>query len=229
MDVAWNWLKDVGSGSLNFNLQATILDYYETKQSPAPFDVETDWAGSLGPAASLTGTNSGAYEYRLFGSVNYARNNWNLALRMRYLPSVFTAQYQTQQAIKQNNADVTAGGPGILLSYTPTTEFESNDYSIFDLSFGWNINDMISLRGGITNLFDTEPEVVGASTGYPIGTNLQGVCPGLGGGTSPPGCQAPLAFSLPGAAGGVPAAGSYQPGYYDTLGRRFFIGMSVRF
>ena len=122
MDVAWNWLKDVGSGSLNFNLQATILDYYETKQSPAPFDVETDWAGSLGPAVTLTGTNSGAYDYRLFGSVNYARNNWNLALRMRYLPSVFTAQYQTQQAIKQNNADVIAGGPGIQLSYTPTTD-----------------------------------------------------------------------------------------------------------
>ncbi len=118
------------------------------------------------------------------------------------------------------------GGAGILLSYTPTTEFESNDYSLFDLSFGWNINDTIALRGGITNLFDTEPEVVGATTGYPIGTDLQGVCAGLG---SPPGCQAPLSFSRPGAAGGVPAMGSYQPGYYDTLGRRFFVGMSVRF
>ena len=229
MDIAWDWFKPVGSGNLAFNLQATILDYYKTKQSPASFDVETDWAGSLGPAASLTGTNAGAYEYRLFGSVNYSRNNWNLALRARYLPSVFTAQYATQQAVKESNAAVSAGGPGILVSYTPTTEYESNDYSIFDLSFGWNINDMISLRGGITNLFDTEPEVVGASTGYPIGTNLQGVCPGLGGGTSPPGCQAPLNFSLPGAAGGVPPAGAYNPGYYDTLGRRFFLGMSVRF
>ena len=178
MDVAWNWNKDVGSsGSLNFNLQATILDYYETKQSPAPFDVETDWAGSLGPAASLTGTNSGAYDYRLFGSVNYARNNWNLALRMRYLPSVFTAQYQSQQAIKENNAAVVAGGPGIQLSYTPTTEYESNDYSIFDLSFGWNINDMISLRGGITNLFDTEPEVVGVEHGISDRHQLAGCLP----------------------------------------------------
>ena len=231
MDVAWNWLKPVGDsgGTLNFNLQATILDYYKTKQSPAAFDVETDWKGSLGPAASLTGTNSGAYDYRLFGSVNYGRNDWNLALRWRHLPSVFTAQYATQQAIKQNNASVVAGGPGILLSYTPTTEYESNDYNIFDLSFGWDINDTLSLRGGITNLLDTEPEVVGASTGYPIGTNLQGVCPALGGGTSPPGCQAPLSFSLEGAAGGVPAAGSYQPGYYDTLGRRFFVGLSMQF
>jgi iron complex outermembrane receptor protein len=226
MDIAWNWAKSIGAANLNFNLQATILDYYKTKQSPAPFDVETDWKGSLGPAMSLTGTNAGAYDYRLFGSVNYARSNWNVALRMRYLPSVFTAQYASQQAIKENNATVAAGAPGILLSYTPTTEFESNDYSVFDLSFGWNINDTIALRGGITNLFDTDPEVVGASTGYPTSTNLQGVCASLG---SPPGCQNPLAFSLPGAAGGVPAMGNYNPGYYDTLGRRFFLGMSVRF
>jgi len=224
MDVAWNWSRPLGAANLGFNLQATILDYYRTKTSPAPFDVDTDWAGSLGP--TLTGTNAGAYDYRLFGSVNYARPNWNVALRMRYLPSVFTAQYASQQAIKQNNADVSAGGAGILLSYTPTTEYESNDYSIFDLSFGVNVTDSLSLRGGITNLFDTEPEVVGASTGYAVGTNLPGVCAGLG---SPPGCQNPLAYSLEGAAGGVPAGGNYQPGYYDTLGRRFFVGMSLRF
>jgi outer membrane receptor protein involved in Fe transport len=132
---------------------------------------------------------------------------------------VYTAAYASQQAIKKNNASVAAGGPGILLSYQPTTEYQSNSYSLFDLSFGWNINDTISLRGGITNLLDTEPEVVGASTGYPVGTNLAGVCGSLG---SPPGCQNPVAYSLEG-------TGTWNPGYYDTLGRRFFIGMSMRF
>jgi len=220
MDIAWNWFKPVGSGNLGFNLQATILDYYKTKQSPAPFDVETDWAGSLGP--TLTGTNGGAYDYRLFGSVNYSRNDWNVGLRWRHLPSVFSAGYATQQAQKANNAAVAAGGPGILLSYTPTTEYESADYNVFDLNFGWNINDTLSFRGGITNVFDTEPEMVGGSTGYPVGTNLAGVCTEIGGGTPPPGCTNPFAYSLPGYV-------TYNPGYYDTLGRRYFVGLSMQF
>lgn len=220
MDIGWNWFKPIGGANLGFSLQATILDYYKTKQSPAPFDVETDWAGSLGP--TLSGTNGGAYDYRLFGSVNYSRNDWNVALRWRHLPSTFSAAYATQQAQKANNAAVAGGAPGILLSYTPTTEYESNAYNLFDLSFGWNINDTLSFRGGITNVFDTEPEMVGGSNGYPIGTNLAGVCSELGGGTAPPGCTNPFAYSLPGYV-------SYNPGYYDTLGRRFFVGLSMQF
>jgi outer membrane receptor protein involved in Fe transport len=218
LDIAWNWFRPLaGQGTLGFNLSATILDYYKTKTSPASFDVETDWKGSLGP--TLTGTNGGAYDYRLFGSVNYSRNDWNVGLRWRHLPSVWTAGYASQQAIKENNAAVTAGGPGILLGYTPTTEIESSSYDIFDLSFGLRINDTLSFRGGITNLFDTEPEVVGASTGYPLGTTLTSVCTDLG---SPPGCQNPLGYSLPG-------SGSWNAGYYDTVGRRFFVGLSMQF
>jgi hypothetical protein len=228
MDITWNWSKPVGGSLLNFNLQATVLDYYETKASSAPFDVLTDWKGSLGPQG-LTGVNAGAYDYRLFGSVNWARNNWNVALRMRYLPSVFSAGYNTQLAQKENNAAVAAGGPGVMLSYTPTTEYESSDYSIFDLSFGWNVSDSVSLRGGITNLLDTEPEMVGGSTGYPTSTNLTQVCEGLGFPNSPgtppaqsQGCTDPFGYSLPGYV-------IYNPAYYDVLGRRFFLGLSVRF
>lgn len=219
MDVAVNWLKPLqNEGTIGVNFTATILDYYKTKTSPAPFDVETDWKGSLGP--TLTGTNPGAYDYRLFGSVNYARSNWNVALRWRHLPPVWTAGYASQQAIKENNASVAAGAPGLLLSYTPTTEIQSNDYNIFDLSFGWNINDMLSLRGGITNLFDTDPEVTGASTGYGVGgTPIGSVCSGLG---SPVGCQNPTSYS-------TTAPGNWNAGYYDTLGQRFFIGMSLQF
>jgi len=220
MDIAWNWAKPIGSSRLNFNLQATVLDSYKTRASPAPFDPETEWKGSLGP--TLTGTNPGAYDYRLFGSVNYARSNWNVGLRMRYLPSVWSAGYAVQQAQKANNAAVAAGEPGILLSYTPTTEYKSDSYTVFDLSFGWNTTEKISLRGGITNLFNTDPVMVGGSTGYPTTTTLSSVCSDLGGGTAPPGCTNPFGYSLPGYV-------TYNPGYYDTLGRRYFVGMSVRF
>jgi outer membrane receptor protein involved in Fe transport len=103
-----------------------------------------------------------------------------------------------------------------LLSYTPTTETETDSYSIFDLSFNWNVTDAITLRGGITNLLDEEPVEVGSTTGYPIGTNLAGVC-----GTAP-GCVAPNAFSMP-------STGGFNGGYYDTVGRRYFLGFQVSF
>ncbi len=218
MDVALNWSKAVGAGKIGFNLNGTILDSYRTRTSPAPFDPETEWKGSLGP--TLTGTNGGAYAYRLFGGVTYSRSDWNVGLRWRHLPSVYTAAYATQQAIKKNNYEVATGAAsGILLGYTPTTEVQSNSYNIFDLSLGWNINNTLSIRGGISNLLDTKPEVVGATTGYPTSTTLANVCAERGGF---PGCQAPVAFS-------VPTSGTWNAGYYDTIGRSFFVGMSAKF
>src|SRR5690606_36115435 len=138
-------------------------------------------------------------------------------LRWRHLPEVWTAAYATQLATIQNNLAVAAGGPGQIFSYTPTTEMKTDSYDIFDLAFNWNINEMLTLRGGITNLFDTDPARTGRSTGYPVGTDLAAVCDGAA-----PGCQQPQGFSLPG-------VGGFSPGYYDTLGRRFFLGMNVRF
>jgi outer membrane receptor protein involved in Fe transport len=226
MDVTVNWFRDIGSaGTLGINAQATFLDHYETRQSPAPFDPVIDWKGSLGPSPTLTGTNAGAYDYRLFGSVNFSRNNWNVGLRWRHLPSVWRYQYAEQQAIIQNNAVVSAGGPGLLLSYTPLTDIESDDYNAFDLSFGWDINDTLSLRGGITNLLDTDPVETGEQLGYNVnGTPTTQVCGSIG---NPPGCLNPFSYGIS-PPGPVSSPGTWS-GFYDTLGRRFFVGLSLRF
>jgi outer membrane cobalamin receptor len=229
-DIALNWmlpfseLEGSRQGGIGVNLQATILDYYRTKQSPADFDVETEWKGSLGP--NLTGTNGGAYDYRLFSTLTYFRNNWSVNLRWRYLPGVFTQQYASLQAVIENNARVSAGGPGMLLSYTPATggpnqdaratEIEADSYSIFDLSFNYDITDTIRIRGGITNLIDEDPVEVGSMAGYAPGTDLSAICGGA------PGCVAPTSPTLA-------TTGPFNGGYYDTLGRRYFLGFDVRF
>jgi len=221
-DIALNWFGELEElvglpGRLSASVQATVLDYYKTKTSPALYDPEIDWAGSLGP--NLAGTNGGAYDYRLFSNLTYMKDNWSVGLRWRYLPGVYTAGYAQQQAIKANNAAVKAGARGITLGYVPTTEIETGDYSVWDLNFNWTINETISLRGGVNNLLDTSPEWVGPSRGYAPGTTLSGVCSGLG---SPPGCQNPAAFSLQG-------VGTVNGGYYDVLGRRFFLGVKANF
>lgn len=227
-DVGLNWMFDLAGlgfesvpGNIGFSLQATILDYYKTKASPERFDLEYEWKGSMGP--TLSGTQGGAYDYRLFGTLTYnnTRDNWNVSMRWRHLPGVYSAGYAAQQAIKANNRAKSAGAADLLmLSYTPSTEIETDAYNIFDLSGTWDINETFSLRLGITNLLDKAPNVVGRTTGYPNAATLSTVCQGA------PGCTNPTGVSLPTNGGGL---GPFMGGYYDTLGRRFFMGIKARF
>ncbi len=219
-DIMFNWHADIAAlvgvnvpGSVNLNVKATILDSYETRQSAAPYDVPIEWKGSLGP--NLPGTQGGAYDYRLFTTLTYALETWSASLRWRHLPGVYTAGYAEQQALIANNARVAAGGDGIILGYTPTTEIETDSYDIFDLSGSWDINETFSVRLGITNLFNTDPTEVGSTAGYAPGSDLD-VC------NDAPGCSNPSSYSLP-------STGGFNGGYYDTVGRRFFVGMKVRF
>jgi iron complex outermembrane recepter protein len=223
LDILFNWFFDFARlgvekvpGTIGFSLQATLLDSYETRQSPAPYDAPIEWKGSLGP--NLPGTQAGAYDYRLFGTLTYnnTRDKWSVSMRARYLPPVWTAAYAEQQSIIANNAAVTAGGAGVILGYTPTTEIQTDSYTIFDFSGTWDINDTYSLRFGITNLFDKAPPDVGSTAGYAPGMDRSTVCQGA------PGCSNPTAYSLY-------ARGGFSGGYYDTLGRRFFMGLKARF
>jgi outer membrane receptor protein involved in Fe transport len=229
IDFGVNWnaqLSDLGfdlPGGLNINVLSTWLDYYKTKESPEDFDLQTEWVGSLGP--TLTGTNAGAYDFRVITNFTYSLNNWNVNLRWRHLPSVITAANASQNANIAHNESVAAGGPGFFLSYVPGAGgpaggpfLDVDSHNVLDLSFTWNINEMFSLRGGIDNIIDFAPETTMANDGYPAGTNLSAVCGGA------PGCVNPTAFTL-----GSPGAGVTNGGYYDTLGRRFFLGLKAQF
>ncbi len=216
--------------NLGFNLQATILDYYKTKQSPAPFDVETDWAGSLGP--NLSGTNAGAYDYRLFGSVNYSRNDWNVALRWRHLPSVFSAQLRNSAGDQEEQRCVAAGGRASCSSYTPTTEYRVGRLQPlrFVVRLGYQRHAVVPRRYHELVRYRARRWWAARRAIRLRSPTWRSVCESLG---APPGCRTlrlavsqgctdPVAFGLPGY---VP----YNPGYYDTLGRRFFIGLSMQF
>ncbi|MGV3590252.1 MAG: TonB-dependent receptor domain-containing protein [Gammaproteobacteria bacterium] len=223
IDIAANWRAEFGDlgiglpGGLALSVQMTYIDSYRTKESLEDFDPEIEWVGSLGP--TLTGTNPGAYDYRLFTSLTYFKDDWSVGLRWRHLPSVITADRAKQNALIANNAAAAAGAAGAVpLSYTPITDAGIGSYDIFDMSFNWTINEKLTLRGGITNLLDTSPEITGRETGYAPGTDLTSVCGGA------PGCVNPTAPQLASSGAGIT-----NPGYYDVLGRRFFLGMKARF
>jgi iron complex outermembrane receptor protein len=224
VDFGVNWgaaLSDLGMqsvpGRVGLSVQGTWLDYYKTKTSPANFDPWIDWKGSLGP--NMQGFNGGAYSYRLYSSVNYSVSDLSFSLRWRHLPAVSGTARATQDAIIQNNAAAKAGAAGLaVLSYTPQTDWMAPAYDAFDFSANWNINDTFSIRAGINNLFDTAPVITGKTSGYPVGTNLAGVCGGA------PGCQNPTSYSL-----GTTGQGTTSPGFYDVLGRSFFLGAKAKF
>ena len=223
VDFGINWmgqLSDMGlsslPGAISLNVQGTWLDYYKTKQSAANYDPTTDWKGSLGP--NLQGFNAGAYTYRLFTNLTYVLPTLNVGLRWRHLPAVAVAAKAAEDAIIENNAAAAAGSGAPILSYTPTTAQMAPAYDAFDLSANWNLNDTISIRAGINNVLDTQPALTGISKGYPLGTTLSAVCNGA------PGCVNPGGYSLPSS-----GQGTTNGGYYDVLGRSFFLGFKAKF
>jgi len=232
VDLQLNWmaqLADLGlrgvPGAITFNTQDSLLDYYRTKNSPAAFDVNTNWKGSMGP--NLVGTNGGAYSFRLFSSIGWVMPSFGINLRWRFLPSINSANHAAQQAIIDNDNRVAATGKGTMLSYIPNTDLAAPAWSAFDLSGSWNINKVIAIRGGINNLLNKEPPIApnplgsGATAGYPVGTNLNAVCSAA---AAAKGCVNPSAYSLPNDGHGQTSAG-----FYDVYGRTFFLGVTARF
>jgi iron complex outermembrane recepter protein len=223
-DVALNWFSELGDigvplpGGFGINVQATILDYYRTKQSPANFDVVTEWKGSLGP--DLSGTNPGAYDYRLFTSFNYSLDKLNVSLRWRYLPEVITANEAAINAKIENNKRVAGGGEGVLISYTPTTSIPAADYSVFDLSMNYQFSEKLSLRAGIDNLLDKQPSLTGQTYGVGV-TEYNNVCTSA---AKALGCVNPTGPSL-----ATTGSGATSAGYYDVLGRRWYMGIKATF
>jgi outer membrane receptor protein involved in Fe transport len=80
-----------------------------------------------------------SYDYRMFSTVGYNRGNWSAGLRWQHLPSIDPA-------------------PG-------TANFGTDAHDQFDVFGSWNFgnNQRYSLRGGIDNLLNADPEIVGAT------------------------------------------------------------------
>lgn len=145
IDLSTNWVKDLPSGgTLSINTMLTYLDSFKTQTTQVDDPVE--WKGTLG---NPTNSGAGMYDYRLNTTFGYrfGGGNANIGLRWRYLPKVKNGAY-----VFDKNTNV----------------FPTESYNNFDLFAGVTINDRYELRGGIDNLFDVEPAVVGA---MPTDTN----------------------------------------------------------
>ena len=93
-----------------------------------------------GPFVENAGTlaQNGQYDYRTNLRVGYTGGVFDVGINWRHLPSI-------ENAAAATNPNTTMQGAGA--------------YDLFDLSANWNINSTVSLRVGIDNLFNTDPEI----------------------------------------------------------------------
>jgi iron complex outermembrane receptor protein len=148
LDLSLNWRRAMLGGELGIN--ASINKLFSWKQ-PAAADPDApllEYAGSAG------GQNS-YYDYRLFTQFTYNRDKLSVGLNWRYLP-------KTMHESKVLTPDLTV--------------LDIEEYHVFNVNGSWRFSERLRLRGGIDNLLDEDPPVVGANpTNRNNPTNAMGV------------------------------------------------------
>jgi outer membrane receptor protein involved in Fe transport len=95
-----------------------------------------------------TGTlENSSFDYQTFTTLRYASGSWALGLRWQHLPEIDPSPDAADDVIGVDSHDQ------------------------LDLFANWTINDRYTLRAGIDNLLDEDPEIVGAT---PFDNNLGG-------------------------------------------------------
>jgi iron complex outermembrane receptor protein len=181
LDMALNWrasLADMGLGDLPGTLGVNV-SYNKLFKFTGQ-----DFVGGQVLENAGTLARGGLFNWRTVTTVRYSNGNWDLGLNWRRLPPIRSANYVTDPATTIRGAD---------------------GYSMFALTGNWDINEHLAISGGIDNLFDTQPNRVGAGA-------VTNILAASGGGSTV-----------------VNGSGSTNAGYYDVLGRRYFLNLKLRF
>ncbi len=135
VDIAFNMTKQFSFGGLNVNIVANKNIESTTQDSPvAP---ERDWSGTQGCGLQI---QCQGYDYRLFTTLNFFKDNWGMSLRHQYWPEIKAAACITAPT----GAPCYYGGV-------------QTDYHLFALSGNYQFGENYTLRVGIENLLDKEP------------------------------------------------------------------------
>jgi len=119
-----------------FGVRSSLNQLFEWQVFDVPGSPLYDYADST--------AQGGLYNWQAFTTVSYGTDRVSLALNMRYLPEVRNA----------------------ILVQTPNANVLNTDaYAVFNVNGAWTFNERFRLRGGIDNLLDEEPPIVGAQPG----------------------------------------------------------------
>ncbi|MFC4312891.1 TonB-dependent receptor domain-containing protein [Steroidobacter flavus] len=139
IDAQIDWQFPLGPGSLDVNLVANFTNSYEVQLLQG-----SAWQEFAG---TIDGTQNGGIplpDWKTLMSLTYRLPNFEAGVRWRHLPSMDDVTAVTRPA------SPAAGVPA---------------YDLFDLTLAYRLNDGILLRGGVNNLADEEPPIVGGTIG----------------------------------------------------------------
>jgi iron complex outermembrane recepter protein len=180
IDANLSWRADVADLGLASIPGALSMNVSYTKL----FEFKAqEYATQIPQENAKTLARGGMFGWRTVTTARYSNNNWDVALNWRHLPPVRNALYATDP-----NTPVRGAG----------------EYNVYGLTGNWDISKVWALTVGIDNLFDRQPERIGAG-------QTQTIAALNGGGST----------VLSGAA-------STSAGYYDVLGRRYFLNLKMR-
>jgi outer membrane receptor protein involved in Fe transport len=170
VDVQFDWsakLSDLllpAPGRVNVNVLANYTNTLTV--SAAANTPSIEFAGTLGP--NTGGLNAPAFKYRTLTTLGYANGPMSVSLRWQHLPSL---------------APIPPAAAG---------QLGAASHDEFDLFGNYMLTDTVSLRAGVDNLLNTQPEITGGTTA-------------------------------------APATGTTLPAVYDTLGRRYYVGVTLKY
>ncbi|TAJ92312.1 MAG: hypothetical protein EPO31_11935 [Gammaproteobacteria bacterium] len=181
LDIALNWratIADLGLPSVpgDLGLNVSVTKLFEFQAQ--------EFVGGAFLENADTLARGGLFDWRTVTTLRYNIDNIDVALNWRHLPSILSSNYVTDPTTSVGGAEA---------------------YDVFNLTGNWNITEAWSISGGIDNLFDRQPNRIGAGQVFNIAAEN-------GGGQTISNGN-----------------GSTSAGYYDVLGRRFFVNIKVQY
>ena len=139
IDAQIDWRIPAGPGSLDLNILANFLDSYEVQLLQG--SLWQEYAGTI------DGTQNGGIplpDWKTLTSLVYRMEKFEGGVRWRHLPEMADITSVTRPA------SPAAGVPA---------------YDLFDVTLLYKFNDHILVRGGVNNVADEEPPIVGGTIG----------------------------------------------------------------
>lgn len=139
IDTQLDWKIPAGPGSLDVSLLANFTESYEVQLLQG-----SAWQEFAG---TIDGTQNGGIpipDWKTLLSLTYRMSDFEGGVRWRHLPEMDDVTSVTRPA---------SPAPGV------------PKYDIFDITLGYRLNDMFMFRGGVNNVADEEPPIVGGTIG----------------------------------------------------------------
>ena len=144
-------------GGLSFNLGASWL--LESSKVPLPGNPSHDCVGLFGPSCAHSVNPNWRHTLRMNWTTPWYNTSFSLAWR-----------YLNGTRYEQDTNEPNGIGKGAVNKFNHTLP----ERSYVDLSGMWKVNDTVTVRGGVNNLFDQDPPLINSSI---VGTGLPNTFP----------------------------------------------------